>query len=302
MKRMGLLFAALLFAATGVMAQNKGGRVAQPPAPATKQEWTAALSAKVKRFLLLPPPIDGVSGPHTAMVSFVVHRDGTVTDIEIKQSSGVAQVDESARRAIARIAPVAPFPPEMTGESERITAPIRMDLVLPSPTTKDLATGFTFTTPAELKTIGKADASNEETLIYNLASAAPDRIPAVADKPVCEIGFRQWAKDHPRYGWSQEKLNSDTMFDELGKSVREEQEKDGNTIEESRTIDMKGAKAVEMILAPASGPESEKFRRYAVFADTPTGRISLSCVTTPEAFATASPVFTALAQTAQVER
>lgn len=300
MKRTGILFVALLCAATSVMAQSKGAR--PEPQPSSKQEWTAALSRKIHRSIRMPRPIPGVSGPRTAKVAFVVHKDGAITDVEIRESSGVPQVDANAREAILRMSPVAPFSPDMTGDTEKIIAPIRMEMELPNPTTKDAATGLTFTTPAELQTTGKADPPGEDTVKYNLVSMSPTRIPGTPEQAVCQVGFRLWAKDHPRYGWSQEKLNGDVMFDELVKPLRISLKESGKRVEDSQTINLHSAKAVEMILAPASGPDTETARQYVVFADTPTGRINISCTTTREATVAARPVFKLLAQTVQVVR
>lgn len=300
MKRMGLLLVALLCAATGVMAQTKGPR--PEPQPSNKQEWTTALSRKIHRSLRVPHPVAGVSGVKTAKIAFVVQKDGSITDVEIRESSGVPQVDESARQAILRMSPVASFSPDMTGETEKIVAPIRMEMILPNPTVKDAATGLTFTTPAELQTIGKADPPGEETVKYNLGATASGRFPEVPGSSLCQVGFRSWEKDNPRYGWSQEKLNGEAMFDELVKPLRASMEEGGKRVEDLQTINLHNAKGVEMLLAPTAGPDADTARQYVVFADTPTGRISIACATTREATATARPVFKLLAQTVQVVR
>lgn len=300
MKRTGILLAALFCVASSVMAQTKGPR--PEPQPASKQEWTTALSKRIHRGLRLPRPIPGVSGSHTTKIAFVVHRDGTITDVEVLESSGVPQVDEGARQTIMRSSPVASFSPDMTGETEKVVVPIRMELMLPNPTTKDAVTGLTFTVPAELETIGKADPPGEETVKYNIASTVADLIPNASGAALCQVGFRVWEKDNPRYGWSQEKLNGDAMFDELGKSVRAAQDQAGSRIEDTQTIDMKGAKAVEMIVAPGSNSDADNLVGYTAVADTPTGRITISCGAPREAMATARPVFKALAQTVNVVR
>lgn len=300
MKRTGILFVALLCAATSVMAQTKGSR--PEPQPSSKKEWTTALSRKIQRSVRVPRPLAGISGSYTTKIAFVVQKDGTVTDVEIRESSGVPQVDQNAREAILRMSPVAPFSPDMTGDTEKIVAPIRMELELPNPTVKDVATGLTFTTPTELQTIGKADPPGEETVKYNLAATAKGRFPEVQGASLCQVGFRVWAKDHPRYGWSQEKLNSEAMFDELVKPLQASLEEAGKRVDDTQVIDLHSARAVEMMLAPASGADAETAREYVVFADTPTGRISISCVTTREATAAARPVFKLLAQTVQVVR
>ena len=114
-----------------------------------------------------------------------------------------------------------------------------------------------------------------------------------------------------RHGWgvwaalsspTQEKLNGDAMFDELAKPVRALMEEAGKRVEDTQTINLHSARGVEMILAPASGPDADTLRQYVVFADTPTGRINISCDISREATAAARPVFKLLAQTVQVVR
>jgi TonB family protein len=52
-----------------------------------------------------------------ASFSFQVLRDGTVTNIQMTQSSGNSSVDTSARRAILSSTPMSPLPSNYSGNS-----------------------------------------------------------------------------------------------------------------------------------------------------------------------------------------
>jgi protein TonB len=55
-------------------------------------------------------PSVNVSGVPRAIVSFTLHKDGTITDVRISQKSGIPQLDFSAERAIRDAAPFPAFP------------------------------------------------------------------------------------------------------------------------------------------------------------------------------------------------
>jgi protein TonB len=54
---------------------------------------------------------------HSVVVSFVVHRDGSVTDPRIAQSSGVSSLDTSAIQAVERTNAIGPLPAGYAGSS-----------------------------------------------------------------------------------------------------------------------------------------------------------------------------------------
>jgi len=54
---------------------------------------------------------------HSAVVTFVVHRDGSVTDPRIAQSSGVPSLDLSAIQAVERVNAFGPLPAGYAGSS-----------------------------------------------------------------------------------------------------------------------------------------------------------------------------------------
>jgi len=49
----------------------------------------------------------------TAIISFVIQRDGSVTNVRVSRSSTVAEYDESCRRVLLRAAPFDPLPVEL---------------------------------------------------------------------------------------------------------------------------------------------------------------------------------------------
>jgi protein TonB len=54
---------------------------------------------------------------HSAVVTFVVHRDGSVSDPRIEQSSGVPSLDMSAVQAVQRVDTFGPLPAGYSGSS-----------------------------------------------------------------------------------------------------------------------------------------------------------------------------------------
>jgi len=54
----------------------------------------------------------GLKGKYIAGVYFIVHRDGAISGLRLENSSGIASLDLSARRAIENAAPFAPLPPD----------------------------------------------------------------------------------------------------------------------------------------------------------------------------------------------
>ena len=58
----------------------------------------------------------GLKGKYVAAVYFVVGRDGQVSDLRLENSSGVASLDLSARRAVENAAPFAPLPPDFPSQ------------------------------------------------------------------------------------------------------------------------------------------------------------------------------------------
>ena len=61
-----------------------------------------------------------LSAPRLYM-TFTVLRDGSVTDVEITQSSGIPEVDRSALRAVLASNPLPPLPPDYAGNRVKVS-------------------------------------------------------------------------------------------------------------------------------------------------------------------------------------
>ena len=55
-------------------------------------------------------------------IRFTIHRDGTITDVTILQSSGVPPYDFAAKKGIELSSPLNPLPREFPNDTERVTA------------------------------------------------------------------------------------------------------------------------------------------------------------------------------------
>jgi TonB family protein len=55
-------------------------------------------------------------------IRFTIHRDGTITDVTILQSSGVPPYDFAAKKGIELSSPLNPLPQDFPNETERVTA------------------------------------------------------------------------------------------------------------------------------------------------------------------------------------
>jgi TonB family protein len=61
-----------------------------------------------------PPPIDMAGQTYTMTVKFRLHRDGTIKDVVVQQSSGNAYYDMAGQRAVLRPRVLPAFPADMT--------------------------------------------------------------------------------------------------------------------------------------------------------------------------------------------
>jgi len=72
----------------------------------TYDYYTAQLLAAIDRAWTRPPVADGVH----AIVSFHILRDGTISDLAVRETSGFNNFDLSALRAVQNAAPFPPLP------------------------------------------------------------------------------------------------------------------------------------------------------------------------------------------------
>jgi TonB family protein len=70
----------------------------------------------------MPMPLlqTGLKGVVT--IRFTIHRDGTISDVTLITSSGVAPYDYAAKKAIELASPLKPLPPDFPKETEHVTA------------------------------------------------------------------------------------------------------------------------------------------------------------------------------------
>jgi TonB family protein len=58
----------------------------------------------------------GLKGKYIAGVYFIIQRDGKISNLRLENSSGIASLDLSARRAIENAVPFAPLPPDFPSQ------------------------------------------------------------------------------------------------------------------------------------------------------------------------------------------
>ncbi len=70
----------------------------------------------------MPMPLlqTGLKGVVT--IRFTIHRNGTISDVTIVTSSGIAPYDYAAKKAIELASPLKPLPPDFPKETEHVTA------------------------------------------------------------------------------------------------------------------------------------------------------------------------------------
>ncbi|HSY49025.1 MAG TPA: energy transducer TonB [Thermoanaerobaculia bacterium] len=64
-------------------------------------------------------------------IRFTIHRDGTITDVTILQSSGIPPYDFAAKKGIELSSPLNPLPKNFPNETERVTAMFYYNQELP---------------------------------------------------------------------------------------------------------------------------------------------------------------------------
>ncbi len=81
--------------------------------------WIRLFIAQVKRKWFIPEAAGSMKGH--VVITFNVHKDGTITDVEIRTPSAVAAFSNAARDAIMTSNPVPPLPPEYPDEKAFFT-------------------------------------------------------------------------------------------------------------------------------------------------------------------------------------
>ncbi|MEP6957482.1 MAG: TonB family protein [Nitrospirota bacterium] len=73
-----------------------------------------------------PPPIDMAGQTYTMIVKFRLHRDGSIKDVVVQQSSGNAYYDMAGQRAVQQSRFLPAFPADMTGGYKDIEMEFRV--------------------------------------------------------------------------------------------------------------------------------------------------------------------------------
>lgn len=99
-------------AGTGGVAMGEGNSFGQQYA-----WYVASMRMRISANWLLATVSPNIVTAPRAYLTFEILRDGTVTNVQITQSSGIPEVDRSALRAILASNPLPPLPPDYSGRS-----------------------------------------------------------------------------------------------------------------------------------------------------------------------------------------
>ncbi len=86
------------------------------------------LSSLIGSYAVYPydAKLEGVGG--TAYISFVLNRNGSVSEIELLNSSGDSRLDRAAVNAVANASPFPPLPEKVRKDKLRLNVPISFEL------------------------------------------------------------------------------------------------------------------------------------------------------------------------------
>lgn len=273
---------------------------AHAAAPVTQDAWAVAVRETVGKRLIVPVgPGHRQSGTYTVRVRALIGRDGEVTQVEISQSSGYADLDAAALAAFRR-GKVPAFSPDMSQASVPLVVPINFDL---GPARSDAdgqrqfsdaATGLLFSVPAPLE-IGGQHTRPSMPLIVDVTNPEPSPRYAGKSDSLCKVALKSQPlamADVP-----QRALNSPEAIANL-KSAIESTISILGVIERVTPIDLgDGVKGQEAVYWPKIGPDHERVRLYMALGDTPNYRISLTCATVVDDMPKALPLFRGIAGT-----
>jgi TonB family protein len=95
------------------MGTGKGSGVDVDPRDKRRNDYVRRVIAKVYPLYAFPKwaALEGKQG--TAIVSFTIAADGSVSGVRVSRSSGIAEYDESCRQAVVKAAPYPPLPAEL---------------------------------------------------------------------------------------------------------------------------------------------------------------------------------------------
>jgi TonB family protein len=87
-------------------------------------EYAESMVSKIRVhwYEEMPMPLLQTGMKGVVTIRFTIHRDGSLTDVNIITSSGVAPYDYAAKKAIELASPLKPLPPDFPKETEHVTA------------------------------------------------------------------------------------------------------------------------------------------------------------------------------------
>ena len=83
--------------------------------------YVASVRSRISGNWLLSTISPSILSAPRLYMTFTILREGSVTDVEITQSSGIPEVDRSALRAVLASNPLPPLPPEYAGNRVKVS-------------------------------------------------------------------------------------------------------------------------------------------------------------------------------------
>ncbi|MGB5569918.1 MAG: TonB family protein, partial [Sedimenticolaceae bacterium] len=93
-----------------------------------RQHYLAALAARINRSKYYPRASRRRGEEGTVVVSFVIQRDGELTDFVVTESSGHERLDTAALKTLRRVTPFEPIPDVIGRDQWPISVPIAYSL------------------------------------------------------------------------------------------------------------------------------------------------------------------------------
>lgn len=92
-------------------------------------DYKSKIAAQLARHKRYPQASRRRREEGVATLSFVIHRDGSVTGAEIKRSSGYARLDRAVIQMLEKASPFPPFPDDMLEQQLALTIPVNFEVV-----------------------------------------------------------------------------------------------------------------------------------------------------------------------------
>jgi protein TonB len=266
--------------------------------PANQQEWVTRVQGLLTQNL--PPPVNiaDLDTDQLVRLRVTIMRDGSVRSVTVERSSGHAQVDQAALNMVERSGQFPSFTGDMKDPQIEIVLPVTIIVAERTAPTVGPAgssdrpyshpsTGFTLDVPFPFKIARPRKDSNYDILVdvVSLLNSPPV---AGTSKALCGVGFKAASPDA---GLSQDMIDAPDAIQARIDAMKNSQSILRSRIEETRIFDQHGAKGIEFVIAPGSGPDHKNIRQYISLLDLPRGRITVSCATRLDEMPKALDVF-----------